>query len=200
MKNFVFTVVIFTVILLTGCQGNSITDPIEEPGTPKSDDPAVNTGTIVLERMLRDPQPVMNSYYIINGQVQYQHTLYFLDPIPPNPQYLVTLNFSVSANFTYLCTVCTPQSDNVTVGTISAETNDNIYIPKNGSSMLVKTFEVLGRNDGMVLKCSFLVTNNSIRINAMWLELDADPTTNELDKNTGSEPVDYAPLVNNHVN
>jgi hypothetical protein len=200
MKNLLLTLVSFSVLLLTGCQENSIIDPIVEPGTQKSDDPAVTTGTIVLERMLRDPQPVMNSYYIVNGQIQYQHILYFLDPVPPNPQYLVTLNLSVSANLTYLYTFHNPQSDDDTGGIISAETNDNIYIPENGSSVLIKTFEVLGRNDRMVLKCSFLVTINSIRLTAMWLELDSEPTTNELDKNTGYKPVDYPPLVNNQVN
>lgn len=200
MKNLLFTLVSFSVLLLIGCQENSITDPIQNTELQKTDDPTVTTGTIPLEAMLQDPHPVMNSYYIINGEIQYQHTLQLLDPIPPNPQYIIYLDLSVSANFTYLCTVCEPQFDEVSAGTILIESNDGFYVSEEGIYMLEKTFLIQGRDDGMVLKCRFMVTTDGIGLNAMWLELSDDPTTNELNKNVDPEPVTYPPVVNNQIN
>jgi len=171
MKNLLLTLVAFSVLLLIGCQENSITDPIQDTGLQKSDNPSILSGTIALESMLQDPHPVMNSYYIINGEIQYQHSLEFLDPIPPNLQYMVSLDLSVSANFTYLCTVSEPGTDIVSVGTLSTSTNDNFYVSEEGIYFLEKTFPIEGRDDGMVLKCKFLVTTNGVGLNAMWLAL-----------------------------
>ena len=201
MKNLLLILAALFGLLLLGCQENSIVDPIQENQLQKTDDPSVTTGTIVLEGVLQDPHPVMNSYYIINGEIQYEHTLEILDQIPPNPQYLIDLDLSVSANFTYLCTVCEPQFDEVSAGTILIETNDNFYISEEGIYILEKTFPIQGRGDGMVLVCSFMVTTDGIGLNEMWLELsDGAPTGNELNKNIGPEPVTYPPVVNNNVN
>lgn len=174
MKNLLLILAAFFGLLLMGCQENSITDPLQDTELQKTDDPSIHNGTMLLEGMLQDPHPVMNSYYIINGAIQYQHRLEFLDPIPPNPQYSVSLSLSVSASFTYLCTVCNPQSDNASVGTILMETNDNFYVSEDGIYFLEKTCPIQGRNDGMVLKCVFLVTTNGIGLSSMWLELGND--------------------------
>jgi hypothetical protein len=195
MKNLLLTLVSFSVLLLIGCQENSIVDPIQDTELQKTDDPAVTTGTIVLEGMLQDPHPVMNSYYIINGEIQYQHTLQLLDPIPPNPQYIVSVSLSVSANFTYLCTVCTSPSDDALVGTIATGTNDNLYVPEDGISVLEKTFEILGRDDGMVLKCRFLVTTDGIGLNEMWLALNDDHGINK--NSIPGDTLTYPPVVIN---
>jgi hypothetical protein len=201
MKNLLLTIVAFSVLLLIGCQENSITDPIQNSELQKTDNPSVLTGTIALEGMLQDPHPVMNSYYIINGEIQYEHTLQYLDPIPPNPQYTVSLNLSVSANFMYLCTACEPQSDQVSVGTLLTETNDNFYVSEEGIYLLEKTFAIQGRDDGMVLVCRFMVTTDGIGLNEIWLELnDGIPTVNELNKSGNSITVTYPPVVNNQSN
>ena len=38
-------------------------------------------------------------------------------------------------------------------------------------SLLEKTFTIQGRDDGMVLKVRFSVSNDRIELNAMWLAL-----------------------------
>ena len=179
MKNLLLTLAVLFGLLLIGCQENSLVDPLQNNQLLKTDDPSLTTGTITLEGMLQDPHPIGNSYFIINGEIQYQHTLEILDPIPPNPQYLVSLSLSVSANFTYLCTVCSPKSDNVSVGTVSTETNNNFYVSEEGIYFLEKTFLIQGRDDGMVLKCKFLVTTDGVGLNEMWLELGNDTPNNE---------------------
>jgi hypothetical protein len=173
MKKLFLTSVVFSVLFI-GCQENSITDPIaniDQKEVNKSDDPSVHQGTITLEAMLADPNPVMNSYYIVSGEIQYQHSLVLLDPIPPNPQYSVDLNFSVTADFTDFCTVCEPQSSDFSGGTISIETNDNVFVSVDGIYLLEKSFPIQGREDGMFLVCRFLVTTDGVGLNEMWLEL-----------------------------
>jgi len=201
MKNLLLTLVTFSVLLLIGCQENSIVDPIQDTELQKTDDPTVTTGTMILEGLLNDPHPVMNSFYIISGEIQYQHTLQILDPIPPNPQYMVSLDLSVSANFTYLCTVCEPQTDNATVGTLLISTNDNFYVSEDGIYMLEKTFPIQGREDGMVLKCSFLVTTDGIGLIEMWLVVGGDNSgSNVLNKNSEPNPFTLPPVVNSQTN
>jgi hypothetical protein len=169
MKNLLLTLVIFSVLLLIGCQENSITDPIQNTELQKTDDPAVTTGTIPLEGTLEIlNQP--NSYMIINGQADYVHELFFVDPIPPAPQYYVNLSLNVYAELTNLSSPSDP------IWIISTQTNDIFYVSEEGIYLLVKTFAVQGREDGLVLKCRFLVTTDGIGLNAMWLELGNDIT------------------------
>ena len=178
MKKLFLTFVTFSILFVIGCQENSITDPITNEPTNKVQQPdPSHQGTITLESMLRDPYPVMNSYFIINGEIEYQHTLVYLDPIPPNPQYVVTLNLSVTADLTYFCTVYPPPDEDTIAGSISNESNDEISISiwEDEIFLLEKSFPIQGREDGMVLACSFTVTANGVALNEMWLEL---PETN----------------------
>jgi hypothetical protein len=170
---------------MIGCQENSITDPMQFDQTgdiQKTSDQNVNSGIITLEGMLQNPYPVMNSYYIINGEIHYQQTLQYIDPAPPNPQYLISLDLSVTANLTDFCTVCEPPTTGISAGTISIETNNIIYVPEDGdgTSSLEKSFPIQGRTDGMVLMCKFNVTTVNIELNAMWLML---PDMNDITAN-----------------
>ena len=185
MKKLLFSLIVFSVLFVIGCQENSITDPVQfdqKDKIKKTSDPFVNSGVITLEGMLQDPHPVMNSYYIINGEIQYQHTLQILDPIPPNPQFLISLDLSVSADFTDYCTVCEPPTTGFSAGSISIETNNIIYMSEDGDGIysLEKSFPIQGRTDGMVLMCRFNVTTVSLELNAMWLKL---PDINDITSN-----------------
>ena len=183
MKKLFLTLVTFSILFVVGCQENSITDPITvEPTNKVQPDPS-HQGTITLERMLTDPYPVMNSYFILNGEVEYEHSLVYLDPIPPNPQYVVSLNLSVTADLTYFCTVCSPTNEDTLAGTISYESNDEIFLSvwEDEIFLLEKSFPIQGREDGMVIVCKFFVTANGIELDEMWLEL---PDTNLVDYET----------------
>lgn len=182
MKNVLFSIIALMILFVTGCKENSITNPIQDVNLQKNIDPSVQTGTIKLERMLRDPYPVMNSHYKINGEIQYRITVQTFDPIPPNPQYLISLNLLVSANFTNFCTVCEPLTSEDYAGTISIETNDYILDSGASKSQLEKTFKIHGREDEMVLKCRFLVTTDSVVLDAMWLSLESP--INAVDENS----------------
>ena len=122
---------------------------------------------MTLEGTLEIPnQP--NSYMSINGQADYVHELFFVDPIPPAPQYYVSLGLNVNAELIDLSSPSNP------MWTISSQTDDIFYVSEEGIYLLVKTFVVQGREDGMVLKCRFMVTTDGVGLNAMWLELGND--------------------------
>jgi len=175
MKKLFLTLVTFSILFVVGCQENSITDPITvEPANKVQQPDPSNQGTITLERMLTDPHPVMNSYFIINGAIEYEHTLVTREPIPPET--FVSLNLSVSADLTYFCTVCSTPNEDTLAGSISNESNDEIFISiwEDEIFLLEKSFPIKGRKDGMVLKCTFHVTTIGVGLNDMWLVLPED--------------------------
>ena len=174
MKKLFLTLVTFSLLFVIGCQENSITDPItSEPTNKVQQSDQSSQGTITLDRMLTNPYPVMNSYFLVNGLIEYEHTLIFLDPILPNPQYLVSLDLSVTADLTNFCTVCDPPDEDTVAGSISIESSDEIFFNpwEDDISLLEKSIPIHGREDGMILKCNFYVTTNGVELNEMWLEL-----------------------------
>ncbi len=171
MKKLFLTIVTFSILFIIGCQENSITDPLTVEQTNKVQPDPSHQGTITLERMLTDPYPVMNSFYIVNGEIQYRHTVQLLDPIPPNPQYVVSLNLTFSAELTYLCTVCGENNEETTAGFISSQSSDTVTLTENNSYILEKSYLIQGREDGMVIMFRFLVTTEDINLTEVFLVL-----------------------------
>ena len=99
MKNLFLTIAVFSVLFLIGCQENSITDPISTELVNKDQISAgtLTSGTIPLEGLLVVPG-MGQTYYFIEGVINYTHELVMQDPIPPAQQYNVHLNLSVSAD------------------------------------------------------------------------------------------------------
>lgn len=162
MKNLLFTLVSFSVLVFIGCQENSITDPVQDTGLQKTDDPSVTSGTITLEGLLEIPnQP--NSYLNINGQMGYVHKIELLDPIPPTPQYYISLSLSVNAD------LIDPFSPTDPVWEITSRSEDMIYVSEEGIYLLEKSYSIKGREDGLLLLCRFLVTTDGIGLNEMFL-------------------------------
>ena len=183
MKNLLLTLVTFSVLLLIGCQENSITDPVSSESVQKvqTTGETVISGSIPLEGILLVPGG-FQTYYSIRGQINYTHELVLLDPAPPAPQYYIDLDLTVRAVLT---------DEGYNTFTISSTSQDNIYVSEDGIYILEKSFPVLGRTDGMVLVCRFLVTTDGIGLNAKWLAFSDD---NGINKNsTIGEPLTYSP-------
>jgi hypothetical protein len=170
MKKLFFSIVSFFLLLVVGCQDNSITDPIvtESNGTSSKTSRDINSGNFPLEGILVAPG-MTNNYFSISGRIDYTHQLFYLDPIPPAPQFLVKLHFDVSAVITDL---------NYRAGktwTIKAQSDDNVYVSEEGVNILEKTFPINNRKDQMILKCRFIVTTNGVQLDATSLSfLNAD--------------------------
>ncbi|RKY93933.1 MAG: hypothetical protein DRQ01_03565 [Ignavibacteriae bacterium] len=165
MKKFFLTTVVFSVLVIIVCQENSITDLISTESINKSQTTASNitTGFIPLEGLLVLPGG-FQSYFTIEGQINYSHELVQLDAATLAPQFYIALNLSVRA-------ALTDESQNKF--TILSESNDEISISiwEDEIFLLEKFFPIQGRDDGMVLRCTFHVTTIGVGLDEMWLEL-----------------------------
>jgi hypothetical protein len=172
MKKLLLSLVVFSGLLMVGCEENSITDPNPAQVNTGKNSGSEISGTIQLQATLDNPYPVFNSYIMIDGTVDYQLTINYLDPIPPNPQEIISVQLEVNAELTNICTVCMPPVSETYAGAISSVTRDNLYTTSDGLQSITKSFPILKRDDGMVLKCTFLINTTSITLEAMRLELD----------------------------
>jgi len=190
MKNLLLTLVTLSVLLFIGCQENSITDPITNASVNKTQDPGNNiiTGTIRLDQTLVLPGG-FQSYYTIEGQIDYTHEMFQLDPIPPAPQFYIAVGLSVRA-------VIFDGSNSLS---ISSRSSDNVYVSEEGIFILEKTYPVLNSSNGLVLICTFLVTMDGLGLNEMKLEDGWVNPGNGLNKNA-PKTVTYPPVINNQSN
>lgn len=189
MKKLLSSLIVFSVLFVLGCQENSITDPVSTRSINKNQTTGetFTSGVIPLEGLLMI-RGGFQSYYTIKGQINYTHELVLLDPMPPAPQYYVDLNLSVMANLT-------DESHNTF--RISSTSEDNIYVLENGRYFLVKSFPVIGRNDGLTLVCSFIVTTGGIGLYSTRLALGDDIWINK--NSTPRSNVTYPPVVDDVV-
>jgi hypothetical protein len=172
MKKLLISLVVFSVLFIIGCQENSITDPVSTESINKNQ----TTGetamrSIPLEGILVVPGG-FQTYYDIQGQINYTDELVQRDPMPPVQQDYINLHLYVNAVLTN-----TFESGRNTF-TISSESQDVIYVSEDGIYMLEKSFPILGRTDGLVLVCRFLVTTDGVGLNAKWLSF-SDVRTNK---------------------
>ena len=186
MKNLLLTLAVLFGLLLIGCQDSSLVDPIQDAGLQKTDNPSVTTGTILLEGTLVLPGD-FQSYYTIEGQINYTHEVVQLDPAPPAPQYYVAIILSARADLT----------DGVDRLNISTSSNDHVYVSEDGILILEKVFEVVGNNDQLSLICKFLVTTDGIGLSEMFLVEGYVSPRSGLNKNISPEPVTVPPVIKN---
>jgi len=175
MKNLIISLAAASVLFVIGCQENSITDPIANESSNKVQAETPDTylrGTILLEGALRDPYPIGNSFYRINGQIEFEQRFVTGEPIYQFSKRFAALYFTTNANLHYFCTVCSPPEEgDVLAGIISEVSEDYVPLGGNYVSLLEKTFTIQGRADRMVLKIRFLVSNSGVELSTMWLEL-----------------------------
>ncbi len=181
MKKLSLTIAVFSVLLLIGCQENSITDPIQDAELQKNDNPLVQQGIIELEGILEVPGQT-NLFLEINGQVEYVHELFLVDPIPPAPQHYVSLSLQVNAELS------DPNSEGYLHLTISSESQEVIYVSEEGIYQLVKSFPIQHSSDGLVLVCSFLVTTEGVGLSEMWLAAYEDTFNKNIDPDPFTMP------------
>jgi len=176
MKKLLFSLVA-AVLFVIGCQENSITDPVSSESVNKEQVGTSDTylhDFISLEGALNDPYPIGNSFYLINGQIEYELRTVYIDPMLPTAQRYASLYFTTNADLQYFCTVCSPSPEDELTGFIADVSEDYVPLGGNFVSLLEKTFTIQGREDGMVLKCRFLVTTSGMELSAMWLALQGD--------------------------
>jgi len=188
MKKTIFSIVVSVVLLFIGCQENSITDPVPTDPLNKTQNQGTTTtsGYFPLEGILISPTNVFNSYFSIEGGINYVHEKVFLDPIPPAPQYYISLKFTVEA------VLSDPVSTGHNSWNISSESEDYVYVSEEGMLVFEKTFPVQGREDGLALVCRFLVTADGVGLSDKWLVVGYDIQLNK--GTTNGDAVNYPPV------
>jgi hypothetical protein len=177
MKTLFVSLVVISLAFFFGCQENSITDPVSNETAMKVQKDSFDShfhGSLRIERAMRDPYPIMNSFYIINGQVDYDIRIPHTDPMLSSYKQFANIHLVINAELEYVCTVCSPSPQDDLSGFLSEASDDIVVLVANGVSLLEKTYTIQGRNDGMMLKFTFMITNSSVELSAMWLAL---PTT-----------------------
>jgi len=173
MKYVIISLVVVALFVI-GCQENSITDPVVNEQIEKNQTGASDTyfqGSITLNTILNDPYPIGNSFYRLNGKIDYELRMIYADPIAPTAQRHISVYFQIDADLRYFCTVCLPNELDELSGFVSEVSESYVPVGGNTVSLLEKTFRIQGREDGMVLKAKFSVSNDRIEINTMWLAL-----------------------------
>ena len=165
MKKLFLSFVVFSVLLLIGCQENSITDPVSSQTVNKDQNTEIIRGSIPLSGLLANPGGGFNSFLEVDGQINYTHEKVYVN-VPPLPRYDISLKLDVNATLT------DPQSPKQNYWTISSKSEDVFHVSEEGMYILEKSFSVDGRRDGMVLVCRFIVTTDGVTLNDKWLAFD----------------------------
>jgi hypothetical protein len=170
MKKILFSIFIISIILLIGCQENSITDPVQED-LQKNDTQLFHQGAITLGGDLADPRGLFNDNYkllTIFGAVKFEHRFEYSKDIQPQPY--VSLHLSMIAEITDRNTT---QDITYPIWSLSGESLDIIYFSDNNdsNSILYKYYAIRGSNVGMRLVCKFFVTTNGVSLSDYRLQL-----------------------------
>jgi hypothetical protein len=191
MKKLFLSFIVFSFLLIIGCQENSITDPLssQSPNKVQINSGTVSQGSIILQGTL-EVQGSYNLSYTIDGSVDYTHELIFVDPIPPAQQYYVKMNLTTNAIISAANDLTGNKSN-----TVSSESEDDFYVSPEGIYLLEKTFYLQGSFEGMVLVLKFLVTTDGIGLNSMHLAFIDKYTTN---KTSAQDYIIYPPKLRLH--
>ena len=166
-------------LFIAGCQDNSV-DPVMSEQTAMTEVNKTDRnlhGTIELQGMLRDPQHLGNSYYLVSGQIRYNYRVFYMDPMPPAAQKSIAIHFETNADLQYFCTLCPPPAEDELAGYIANKSDDYVQLSGNSATEYEKSIPIQGNAAGLVLKVKFRISYNRIEINAMWLALSNTNTT-----------------------
>ncbi|MBK9097735.1 MAG: hypothetical protein IPM14_06310 [bacterium] len=177
---FVKTVVFFSaywlfavaVISLAGCQENDIAGPVssfdkEQKGTADT----FFRGIIRLDGVLDDPYPIVNSFYRISGEIEFEMQSILTNSMPVLSKQIVNIHLVASADLQYVCTVCSPSPEDDLSGFLSEVSDDRVALAGSSVSLLEKTYTIQGRDDGMMLKLTFIISNSGVELCTMRLAL-----------------------------
>ena len=164
---------VFSVLFVTGCQENTITDPLS---TEFSEMQGITNVTADknIPRDYKDYPDVIkfrrvvnlplspNTYFVVEGKIEVNHQI--LNPVvgPVNEAYRVTVGLSIDAEMKEL-------ECGRNCGFIKENTTNTVYLARSEATTLVKYYKVKGRNDEMLLACNFEVTLDGVALQGLWI-------------------------------
>ena len=156
MKKLFLTTVAFSVLLLIGCQENSITEPV---GTLKKTGNSVSREIIHINFVLEDP--IAGSSELI-GEVLYTHELLNSDQL--SSQFLVSVSIDFNSQLYDMLGMMHPDWSS------SGKSEDSMYISEEGIYIIQKAYRITNRDD-VVLVVQYLVTTEGVGVPNCWLEI-----------------------------
>lgn len=178
MKKLFLSLVVFSILFVIGCQENTITDPLstESSGTQgitnvtaikniTQDVPDVIRFENVLESPIPSPVNDPRECFIVAGTIEVDHKVWQLDPIPPSPQYRVSVGLCIDAEMN-----CTAGLDR-NRWYIDCDTENTLYFSDDTAITLTKYYTVRGRSDRMQLVVDYEVSIDGVSLKNMELRL-----------------------------
>ena len=168
MKKIFFVLIIFSVLILIGCQDNSNTNPVSFGSVDKIQAPKRNEitrGKILLDRILVVPG-LGNTYYQLNGSISFIEEYFKFNKEQSTINYDVMLRMDIDATLTD--TDLPHHTHNS--WNIVKDSEDKIYVSEEGIYILEKVYPVQGRTDNLQLVCKFLVTTDGVELSSVKLE------------------------------
>jgi hypothetical protein len=156
MKKLFLTTVVFSVLVIIGCQENSITEPV---GTLEKTGDPVNREIIQMNFVINDP--LAGSVELV-GEVYYTHELASSDQL--SNLFLVSVSLDLNAQLFDMLGGTHPEWSS------SGKSEDSMYISEEGIYILQKAYSITNRDD-VVLIVQYLVTTEGVGIPNCWLEL-----------------------------
>ena len=168
MKKVLFSLFISSVLLLVGCQENSMTNPVS-PSLNKNDLTNVTTlqGIIPIDQKITNTVPG-NADFILNGKINYTESI--VQHLGPQVISTLAPGFDVMTNISIDAILKGIRVSNVEQNgwRILSKSSDQVFVRADGSSVLIKSYPVLGRTDKLVF--TFVVTVKGIRLDRVILD------------------------------
>jgi len=156
MKKLFLTTVAFSVLLLIGCQENSITEPV---GTLEKTGNSVSREIIHINFFVEDPFAGRSE---LVGDVYYTHELLNSDQL--SNQFLVSVSLELNSQLFDMLGMMHPDWSS------SGKSEDSMYISEEGIYILQKAYRITNRDD-VVLVVQYLVTTEGVGVPNCWLEI-----------------------------
>jgi len=175
MKKLFLTLVALSVLFVIGCQENAITDPLSTNSSGLQvknvvPDHNVVPDIIKFENELESPYPSVDpggECFIVGGTIKVFHKVFQLDPLPPMPQYRVTVKLCMDAEMN----CATGDGNERNRWFLRCDTENTIYFAGDEVIPLTKYYTVLGRSDRMQLVVNYDVTLDGVTLKDMELRL-----------------------------
>jgi len=156
MKKLFLITVVFSALLLIGCQENFITEPV---GTLEKTGNSINREFIRMNIVIDDP---LAGKVELVGEVYYTHELANSDH--RSSQFLVSVSLELNAQLFDMLGGTHPEWSS------SGKSEDSMYISEEGIYILQKAYSITNRDD-VVLVVQYLVTTEGVGIPNCRLEL-----------------------------
>ena len=156
MKKLLSSLVVFSVLFVTGCQENMLNEPTEV--LQKHTDNIVTANTLKLNYELIDP---LYGSSKLSGRVSYVHTIInrTMNPVGLNE---ISLHIEMNSELNDLLGMMHLE------WTAQGRSDDIVYVSEEGILLFEKSYQISNRND-VVLLVQYLVTTNGVGISNVSL-------------------------------